>query len=232
MIPDGVTTMGMSAFDACSGLTNVTMGEGLKSISGMAFRTCPLLAQMTIPDGVTNVGIYAFEGCTGLTNVAFGKGVVSIGDVAFAGCSGLLSARLPDSLTTMGYRVFKDYSRLASATVGHEVGAIDQETFMGCVGLRKVTLGQSITNIGNAAFDDCPGLTEVTFLGDAPSASPTVFSSSNDLTVYFVPGTKGWGETFGGRPTSPVSPSTATRIQMSMATGRGVMVLGVVDGGN
>jgi hypothetical protein len=44
--------------------------------------------------------------------------------------------------------------------------------------------------------------------GNAPDAAwiipgqDTMFSGDNDVTVYYLPGTTGWGSTFGGAPTA------------------------------
>ncbi|MCX6911452.1 MAG: hypothetical protein NT167_00020, partial [Verrucomicrobia bacterium] len=40
------------------------------------------------------------------------------------------------------------------------------------------------------------------FLGNAPSADSTVFAGSANTTAYYLPGTVGWGSTFGGCPTA------------------------------
>ena len=45
-------------------------------------------------------------------------------------------------------------------------------------------------------------LTGVYFQGNAPSADSTVFTSDDNATVYYLPGTTGWGPTFGGLPTA------------------------------
>jgi hypothetical protein len=45
-------------------------------------------------------------------------------------------------------------------------------------------------------------LNAVYFEGNAPSGDPTVFISDNQATVYYLPGTTGWGSTFGGVPTA------------------------------
>ena len=78
-----VTSIGDRAFDQCSGLTSVTIGNSVKSI-----------------------GESAFAYCSGLTSVTIGNSVTSIGDRAFDQCSGLTSVTIPNSVTTIGEEVF------------------------------------------------------------------------------------------------------------------------------
>lgn len=58
-----VTSIGYSAFEDCSGLTSITIPEGVTNIGGYAFHYCRGLTSVTIPNGVTNIGSYAFYGC-------------------------------------------------------------------------------------------------------------------------------------------------------------------------
>ena len=60
------------------------------------------------------------------------------------------------------------------------------------------------------AFFDCTSLTEVYFKGNAPSVGSDVFDNSNNTTIYYLPGSTGWGTTFGGRPTSLWQPQVQT----------------------
>jgi hypothetical protein len=51
-------------------------------------------------------------------------------------------------------------------------------------------------------------LTSVYFQGNAPAADSTVFAGSgvggyDNATVYYLPGTTGWSNTFAGLPTAP-----------------------------
>ena len=59
------------AFYSCTGLTSVTIGNGVTSIGDWAFSDCRKLTNITIPDGVTSIGAYAFDGCSGLTRIDF-----------------------------------------------------------------------------------------------------------------------------------------------------------------
>jgi hypothetical protein len=78
-IPSSVTSIGgglgrgiiAGAFTGCSGLTNVTIGNGVTSIGDGAFYGCSGLTNVTIPSSVTNIGIWAFVSCTGLTSALF-----------------------------------------------------------------------------------------------------------------------------------------------------------------
>ena len=64
-----MTSIGEYAFCGCSGLTSVTIPNGVTSIGSEAFSGCPALTSMTIPDSVTNIGTNAFQNCYGLTSV-------------------------------------------------------------------------------------------------------------------------------------------------------------------
>ena len=88
-IPAGVTSIGDSVFEGCSGLTRIEIPAGVTSIGDSAFSGCSGLTSIKIPAGVTSIGWYAFEGCSGLTSIEIPAGVTEIGYAAFSGCSGL-----------------------------------------------------------------------------------------------------------------------------------------------
>lgn len=77
------------AFYNCTGLTSVTIGGSVTSISNSAFYNCTGLTSVVIPDSVTSIGKEAFRGCTGLTSVTIGNSVTIIDSYAFRGCTGL-----------------------------------------------------------------------------------------------------------------------------------------------
>ena len=62
-----VTSIGFLAFSGCSGLTSITIPEGVTSIGGEAFRGCSGLTSISIPEGVTSIGWGAFSLCDNLT---------------------------------------------------------------------------------------------------------------------------------------------------------------------
>ena len=64
-----VTSIGDYAFDRCSGLTSVTIGNSVTSIGDEAFRDCDGLTSVNIPNSVIEIGDKAFYGCKGLTRI-------------------------------------------------------------------------------------------------------------------------------------------------------------------
>ena len=58
--------------------------------------------------------------------------------------------------------------------------------------------------------DYCTNLTGVYFKGNAPSVGSACVHDDNNATVYYLPGTTGWGSTFGGRPTVLWNPQVQT----------------------
>jgi hypothetical protein len=150
---------------------------------------------------VTSIGQYAFYECTNLTSVTIPASVTTIGYEAFEDCYGLTSVTIPGSVTYIGEFAFYD-SGLTNVTIASGVTSIRTYAFYGCTSLTSVTIPGSVTNIGANAFYDCTGLKWVYFQGNAPAADATVFSGDSTATVYYLPGTTGWGLTLGGRPTA------------------------------
>jgi hypothetical protein len=62
-----------------------------------------------------------------------------------------------------------------------------------------------VTNIGWDAFAYCGYLRSIYFLGNAPSLVPNALEDIV-ATVYYLPGTSGWGASFGGLPTALLIP--------------------------
>lgn len=98
-----VTTIGDGVFWGCTGLTSVTIGDGVTTIGYDAFWGCTGLKSVTIPGSVETIGDRAFWRCTGLTSVTIPSSVTTIGDCAFWSCTGLTSVTIfAPSLTKYG----------------------------------------------------------------------------------------------------------------------------------
>ena len=193
------------AFYNCTGLTSVTIGNGVTSIGRSAFEGCTRLTSITIPDSVTSIGECAFSWCTKLTSVTIGNGVTSIGDYAFRGCSGLTSVTIGNGVTSIGDSAFQDCTGLTSINVAegntkyHSAGNCLIETasktlILGC-NTSVIPSDGSVTSIGDSAFESCTGLTSVTIPDSVTSIGRSAFYNCTGLTsVTIGSGVKSIGE--------------------------------------
>ena len=215
-IPESVTYNGNaysvvgisnSAFNSCSSLTSVEIGNSVTSIGEYAFSGCSSLTSVDIPNSVTSIGKPAFGGCSSLTSVTLntnkieswfanipfiktivlGNDVTSIGDKAFSGCSGLTSVVIPESVTSIGASAFYKCTSLTSVEIGNSVTSIGVEAFSYCSSLTSVEIPNSVTSIGNSAFSGCSSLTSVEIPNSVTSIGDYVFSSCSSLTSVVIP---------------------------------------------
>lgn len=64
-----VTSIWGNAFYGCSGLTSISIPNGVTSIGGLAFAGCSGLTSISIPNSVTSIGESAFNDCVNLTQI-------------------------------------------------------------------------------------------------------------------------------------------------------------------
>lgn len=132
-IPSSVTSIGRRCFWD-SGLTNIHIPEGIKTIESMAFAYSDLEA-VTFPNTLEVIGDYAFTGCNNLTKVEFPKSVETISGSAFAECDSLQSVRLPDNLKTIVEGSFDRCENLKEIYIPSSVQRIERSVFSGCKNL-------------------------------------------------------------------------------------------------
>lgn len=159
-IPSSVLSINESAFYLCDSLESIVIPNGVIRIEGWAFYACHSLQSIFIPDSVISVGRDAFWACESLENVTGLNGVMSIDDGAFGGCSSLKSITIPDNMTN-----------------------IQPYVFDGCSSLKSITIPNSIVSIGESAFNECSSLTDVYYSGSKEDwAIISIDNNNNDLT--------------------------------------------------
>ena len=84
-LPDGLTTIGSSAFAFCTGLTSISIPESVRTIASDAFRGCSNLVSVSLPEGLMSIQGNAFTNCSRLTSITIPESVTSISSQAFGG---------------------------------------------------------------------------------------------------------------------------------------------------
>ncbi|MBQ7164840.1 MAG: leucine-rich repeat domain-containing protein, partial [Clostridia bacterium] len=192
-IPEGVTQIGVRAFDGHNELKN-----------------------LIIPKEVTNIGQYAFNECENLESVTFegakeggenASRLVGLDIYAFYGCKSLQSVVLPDSLTKIGSHAFEKCSALSSVTLGNAVSAIMGYAFAETA-ITSITLPETLVKLGSygvgytvgktgtdysledqGVFYNCTELASVTFLGPLNFIGYYAFAGCSSLTQFNIPAT-------------------------------------------
>jgi hypothetical protein len=177
VIPDAVTSIGLSAFYQNSGLTSVTFGPGsqLASIGNNAFHTATALTTIAIPNLVTSIGIAAFQSATSLSSITMPNTVSSIGQGAFSFTTSLTSISLPTSLTAISPYLFQA-AGITSLTIPNSVTTISQGAFVTANALTTVNLPAATTSIAADAFASTPALTAINV-----DAANTTYSSTDGV---------------------------------------------------
>ena len=97
-LPDGLQTIGAGAF-AESGLTSLSIPQGITRIENSLFRGCTSLISTEIPSSVGSIGEYAFYDCSSLQSLILPEGVTHIDkNNVFYGCKSLSYLSLPSTL--------------------------------------------------------------------------------------------------------------------------------------
>ena len=110
-----VATIASSAFNGCSNLGRIDLGNKVEEIGGSAFRNCKKLTSVDFPATLKKIGESAFYYC-GLTSIDLPEELESIEFSAFEGNKALTEVHIPMSVTKLAECVFRNCTGITKFT--------------------------------------------------------------------------------------------------------------------
>mgnify|MGYP004458078301 CR=1 FL=1 len=211
-IPEGYTSIGISALSGCSGLTSITIPGSLQVIGATAFENCTKLTTVNFTEnenGTLKFMNKVFNGCTSLESINLPVQTTSVYDNGniFTGCTALKNITVSSGNTTYSVENGALYGKNEEGTAvtlctyvsapaeltlpdtvgGLSLTAIGPMAFQKNTTLTSVTLPASVTTIERLAFDTCSNLKTVVLLCEtAPSLGSYAFSDLAADSVIYV----------------------------------------------
>ncbi len=187
LIPDNVTTIGVSSFSGCVRLSSVTIPEGVTTISPTAYNDCLSLTSIHIPASVTDIGILAFNiqqvnySSSGFHSVRQSI-TVAEGNTKYdsrENCNALIETATNKLLYGC-----------ANTTIPSSVSAIAGNAFSNSI-ITSIVIPNSVLSIGSGAFAYCNSLSSVTVELETPLTIASVtFTNRASATLYVPAGCK------------------------------------------
>jgi len=107
--------VGQGVFANTKNLRTIHFPANMTAISYEMFKESGLTT-ITIPEGITEIGEMAFQGCKSLTTVVLPSTITKIGDYAFSNCA-LTTVTIPDLVTSIDfYHSFEGNPNLSLAS--------------------------------------------------------------------------------------------------------------------
>lgn len=135
-LPSEALAIGNDAFGGAVGLTQVNMGDRIKSIGATSFYNTSI-EELFIPDSCTSIGTQAFWSVETLRKI-----------------------HLPASLKSLKMGVFYFCVNLNDVVIPEGVTKIEDLAFFNCQNLSSINIPKTVTEINTHAFNRCYSLTD------------------------------------------------------------------------
>ena len=204
-IPNGVTTIGFSAFNGCIKLEKIKFSSNLDTVCENAFNNTkwfnnqsnglvyvgkvaykykgdmPRNTKITVKSDTVSISESAFKDCANLTAILIPSSVKHIDKYAFYNCQGLTKLNFNDGIERIENDAFGSCEKLTSVNFSETLKSIGAFAFVECKKLSEITIPQSVASVGEYAFSGCENLASVTVSDDLPYVGGRAFEKTKWL---------------------------------------------------
>lgn len=192
-IPNTVTDLETGAFMYCKNLTNITLGNSVKSLGDCVFESCGL-EEIKIPASVTSINVRAFWDCSALSKIE-----VDNANTTFCSIDGILFSKdktkicnypkaktnttysIPNTVKVLGSYSFEGNKYLQNVTIPNSVTTLDYGVFYKATALTSIVLPSSITKMDFSCFEMATGLKNVVINTQTSSIPFSCFKGCTNL---------------------------------------------------
>ena len=182
-----VKHIGGWAFDKCTNLTTLELGNSLETIGKSAFRYCQALTELTIPDNVKSIGGWAFYNCNALKTLKLSANLESIDSCTFYNCYALKELTIPDNVKSINGWAFYNCNALTTLQLGTGLNSIGTSAFNKCFALTELTIPDKVKSIGGWAFYNCNALKTLKLSASLESIDSCTFYNCYALEKLTIP---------------------------------------------
>ncbi|MDP3131115.1 MAG: leucine-rich repeat domain-containing protein, partial [Bacillota bacterium] len=143
-LPEGIKTITAATFSGWQALETITIPDSVTTIETAAFSDCDALVEITLPDGLVSLANNLFMDSVNLTTIRLGDHVKTVSESAFLGCDGLLTIEIPETNPYLRFENGALFDKNRKVLILHAAGGFDA-TF---------TVPNGVTTIETNAFND------------------------------------------------------------------------------
>lgn len=182
-VPDGVVSISEHVFSGCKNLRSLYISDSVQYIGQNQFRDCISLENVKLPSNLNYINSEMFKGCINLKSISIPNAVKYIASGAFAGCSNLNEIFIPDSVEEIWTNVFSG--------TGIEANPLNWHNSVFYVGKYLIKANPNISgkyvvkdgtkSISWSAFENCTNLTEIVLPSSLKGIYPYSFRNCTNL---------------------------------------------------
>lgn len=183
VLPKTINEIGMNAFYGCNSLQSVDFSSDtqLKIIPANCFSGCSSITEVTISDGITTVSARAFLNCSSLSDVTIYPSVTSIGEKAFSGCNNMRILGWTNSYA----ETYAKENNIPFVSLGEYVPTTVTEPTVPTV--PESSLDEPQPTVPASSFDEPQPTAPVTVPASSEVSTSTSISESSVATpVYYI----------------------------------------------